>query len=146
MAAKTEPPEKRPAPASSHSRVIGWFAPALGLAVILVFVYLQHVKPLIEAPDPDDPQQVAMGGRVYEKNCAACHGADLTGGAAKPGVAQAPSIAADSKAASLDPAEALAPFADPAPNGPHAGVEVALAQRRYLQAFLADRWRAGASR
>ncbi|MFO1190080.1 MAG: c-type cytochrome [Alphaproteobacteria bacterium] len=147
MANKTDPqPAKQTAPASPASRLLGWFAPALGLAVVLVFAYLQHVKPLIEAPDPDDPQQVSMGGRVYEKNCASCHGADLGGRAAKPGLAPVPSIAAGSKASVLDPAEALAPFATAAPQGPHASIDVALAQRRYLQAFLADRWRTGASR
>jgi mono/diheme cytochrome c family protein len=87
-----------------------------------------------------------MGGRVYDKNCASCHGADLGGREAKPGQPAAPSIAAGSTTAQLDPAEALAPIADPEPRGPHADLGVTLGQRRYLQAYLADRWRGGALR
>lgn len=143
-----KPPPKPPAvpPPNPYARFLGWFAPGLGLAVILTVVYLQHVKPLIDVPDPDDPQQVAMGARLYDKNCAACHGADLEGRAARPGEAAVPPIGAGSRVAGLGPAEALAPIADPAPDGPHDDVDMVLAQRRYLKAFLADRWRGGAAR
>jgi len=141
---------RQPAPSAPatgpYARFLGWFAPALGLAVILAFVYVQHVKPLVEGPDPDDPQQVAMGARVYERNCAACHGTDYLGRAATAGEAAVPPLGAGSEAGRLGAAAAMALIAGADGASPHADLDLLRAQRNYLQAFLADLWRAGASR
>lgn len=54
---------------------------ALGAAAIALIggaaAWLLHVPP--PAQTPDDPAQIAEGGRVYAANCASCHGAKLEG-------------------------------------------------------------------
>ena len=51
---------------------------AVVAAVLGVLAWVFYPEPSGVA-DPNDPRQVAMGGRVYAEHCAACHGADLEG-------------------------------------------------------------------
>lgn len=52
---------------------LGILAAAGGTAYFLVFSGGQPASP--HALQPDDPQVLEVGGRLYTQNCAACHGA-----------------------------------------------------------------------
>ena len=54
----------------------------VGLAILAVMSALVVPAAAMAAEDlprPASPQELAVGARVYAKNCASCHGADLQG-------------------------------------------------------------------
>lgn len=70
-------PENKASPSLRNRIGVGLLAVAFAFLVGAIVAALRSEgKP---SADPDDPRQVALGKPIYERSCAACHGARLEG-------------------------------------------------------------------
>lgn len=134
---------KPPAPPTLLRRLTGWLAPVVGIGAIAWIVYIEHIGTWPLGADPEDATQVALGERVYAKQCAACHGADLEGSAgAAPPLDGASASARRSDAAFLDVTKAGAGrvTADGSLAMPAFNRQLTDAQMLNALAYIKSRW------
>ena len=71
-----KPPNQR---RSLLSRVMSWVISGFIVLGILATLIAGWSQPETPSADPPDPEQLALGKRIYEQYCAACHGERLQG-------------------------------------------------------------------